>query len=165
MKRQIFLIMMMAVIYAWGCKNSNTKQEVVVPQKKHWVEITGKNKMIYVDSFPTNQLLQNDSSNVNAVTKFCCYKVEFIDNNAQAVSNGKKEEDSKYFLYDMYKDWKIVNNGDSIAPIHFQPLTKMSTEKNEGILVFEVNKDLNPDTLFFNDKNGVWGSHIIALGR
>lgn len=72
---------------------------------------------------------------------------------------------TKYFQYDMQRDWVALVKGDSVYPVFFQEKPELDGRVKEGILVFELPAGLQPDTLVYKDSFGSWGTQLLALNR
>lgn len=154
-----FPVWLYLLLLFYGCGSGDRTTSIMIT--KHEVEIRKQGLgMIYLDNVSCDFVLQTmDSTNGN---NFMCIKVGFVDS---SITSNEKEhrEKGKYFQYDMYKDWRVIQNGDSIAPVFFQPLFKKNQQIDEGVIVFEMAKDLVPDTLVYNDSFGSWNTQIIPL--
>ena len=72
-------------------------------------------------------------------------------------------KNSNYYNYLMEHDWVLLNGGDSIHTVFFQPTEKEGKGLSGGILVFEWPFKEAPDTLIFLDSQRKWGQHILFL--
>jgi hypothetical protein len=129
----------------------------------HEIEVREKGiGMIYLDRVPNSKVMRENSNTKG--TKFYSYLVGFQDSSL-ITDNKKKLERERYFQYDMYRDWVMLMNGDSLRPVFFQPLPQKIQQAEEGILVFEIPYNKVSDTLIYTDSYGSWGQHQIYLNR
>jgi hypothetical protein len=161
-KYTAFLLLLCGILIA-GC-NTPKAEKKSVQRKKHWIEIGLKGEgMMYLDGVPNAAVMQ-ENKNDSSGTEFCSFLVGFQDS-SMAVDAKKQEEKQKYFQYEMYKNWTAIVNGDSIAPVFFQPKAKLQQQMDEGILVFEYPVGKKPDTLVYKDSFGPWGLQQIILNQ
>jgi hypothetical protein len=147
-------------IIGTGCNSKGQS----VPQEMHQAQIQKEGAgMIYVDKISCSSVMRNEDS-VGSNTSFRCFRVGFIDSLTIAKATDKKSLDAgKYYQYDMQKDWVALVNGDSLRPVFYQPRQRMENHRYEGILVFEVPRDKEPDTLVYADSYSSWGTQVIII--
>jgi hypothetical protein len=151
--RKSFVSGLCAAICLQACQHPVAGARVA---KRHLVEISRNGSTLYIDRIDSRQIIKSDSNGT-----FTAYKIEFED----SVQRDKKYEQDKtvYFEYRLGNDWKAVIDGDSIAPVFFQPVTGLNKMNKEGILVFELPAGKQADALVYDDSFGNWQQQIIAL--
>ena len=159
MKWTLLLAGSVAGIVCIGCNDKGQNE----PQEMHQAQIQKEGAgMIYVDKISCSSVLRSEDSAGN--TSFRCFRVGFIDSLVVAKATDKKNLDAgKYYQYDMQTDWVALINGDSSRPVFYHPRHRMENHRNEGILVFEVPRDKEPDTLVYADSYSSWGTHVIII--
>jgi hypothetical protein len=143
------------------------KQAIIkkVEQEQHWAAVssTGIGSM-YLDKVPAKAVMQ-DMGSGDANTVFLSYKVGFLDSSHNGIHGKADLEKGKYYQYNMYRDWVALVDGDSVQPVFYQPMVKRQQLREEGILVFEIPKDKQIDTLVYTDSFGPWGRQVIINSK
>ena len=154
-----FLVVSSTLLFS--CHTNKTPAQ---PREKHWIEIgLAGEGMMYLDAV-NNQEVMQEKVGGDTATQFYSFLVGFQD--SVLTTDDKKElAKGKYYQYEMYKNWVALVNGDSIAPVFYQPKTKRYKQTEEGILVFEFPRNIKPDTLVYKDSYGPWGVQRIALNQ
>ncbi|HSC38937.1 MAG TPA: hypothetical protein VLD19_13740, partial [Chitinophagaceae bacterium] len=75
---------------------------------------------VYADRVPNRVVLQDEGPDT-AKTSFYCLRIGLYDSTATTDAKQKSARE-KYYQLDMYHDWVLLNNGDSIAPVFYQPV-------------------------------------------
>jgi hypothetical protein len=164
-KETIFFIKMFlaAVVMITGCKQKTKTGSRNAGE--HWAEVKMQGVgMIYIDEVPCSSVLSEVDSG-KGETEFHCYRVGFVDSLPAKAKDKKELDKGKYYQYDMHKDWVALIDGDSIRPVFYQPMIKKEMNKEESILVFEITKDKQADTLVYNDSYGLWGRRVIIKNK
>jgi hypothetical protein len=150
-------------IFLAACSSQKIKINDSV-KEKHFVEISLQNVgRMYIDEVP-NDLVMKTGSKKNNTSEFYSLLVGFQDSTLNA-SKPPDEKQTKYFQYDMPKDWFAIVDGDSLSPVFSVPRTKLHKETDEAIIVFEVPKGRRPDTLVYKDSFGPWSVQQIVLDQ
>ncbi len=146
--------------YCFSACKDPVRSNVLPLTQTHMVEIRNiDGRKIYLDSFPNRLIMQNDPENDE--TAFHSFKVGFEDS-LKADPKAEKEI-QKYIDYTMYKDWRVLSNGDSLLPVFSQPVVKKRDNLRESIIVFELPKGVAPDTLVYYDQFQPEKKNIIIL--
>lgn len=126
-------------------------------REKHLAEKNGPGVRLVVDKVDNKLLMAAGERD-----RFVSYRIGFYDSVKPA---DKKElrERGVYYQYKMQRDWKAIVQGDSIAPVFYQPVAGLNDQVNEGVLVFELAEGQQPDTLVYEDATGLWQKQIIVL--
>ncbi|MBL0271116.1 MAG: hypothetical protein IPP99_21165 [Chitinophagaceae bacterium] len=157
-------------IYVWGvilvffiACNNKPKNQVT---EKHEIEVNNEGRgLMYADRTDCRSVLQEIDS-LGGKTTFHCFRVGFLDSLMIAkAADQQSVEEGKYYQYEMQYDWCILVDGDSVKPVFYQPRQKMETQRNEGVLVFEVPMTQQLDTLIYTDSRGEWGIRKIIIKR
>jgi len=159
--RKIYVLTVILVVFiACGKKPKSQVTE------KHEIEVNNEEKgLMYADRTDCRTVLQEVDS-LGSKTIFHCYRVGFLDSLMIAKATDQKSvEEGKYYQYEMQYDWCILVDGDSVKPVFYQPRQKMETQRNEGVLVFEVPMTQQLDTLIYTDSRGEWGIRKIIIKR
>lgn len=114
---------------------------------------------IYADRVPNKAILKDEGPNT-ARSFFYCLRIGFYDSTATGDAKQQAARE-KYFQLDMYKDWVLLCDKDSIAPVFYQPAPKKETSLTEQVLVYELPKGMTPKTLVYKDPYGLLGNHHI----
>jgi len=156
-KQLIVLTCSAGVLGMAACHTAGAEKKI---QTLHLAVVTQPGAMLYVDKVDNKRVMKEEKSIDNK--HFVSYKVGFYD--STLVTDKKKQEEvGLYYQYKMSYDWKAIVNGDSLSPVFFQPVTTLNNQVKEGILVFELPADKQPDTLVYNDASGTWNTRIIEL--
>jgi len=157
-KAGIMIIAGCIVLAATAC---HSRQDESTPRQKHLAAFAQRGSSLYVDKVD-NRMVMSKESDTATGRKFISYKVAFYD--STLVSDDKKKEAlGLYYQYKMPDDWKALVGKDSIAPVFYQPVTTLNSQANEGILVFELPDNIQPDALVYHDASGLWNTQIIVL--
>lgn len=140
-----------------ACHNSHTVTAKRIP---HQAEIKRPGALLYIDEIDHKQVLSNESKESNK--HFVAYKVGFYDSTL-LMDKPKQEAAALYYQYKMSYDWKMLLEGDSIAPVFYHPVTSLNRQVSEGVLVFELPENKQADTLVYIDATGAWDTRIITL--
>lgn len=154
-------ILFIAIISApWVCLFQQACHQPVAakPVVRHLAEIHKNGSVLYIDKVDSRYVLKPDNKDA-----FTSYKIGFED----SVQGNSTHEQQKnvYFDYRMSNDWKAVVDGDSVAPVFFQPVQGLSSKVKEGIIVFELPAGKQPDALVYDDSFGAWQKQVIALNQ
>ena len=145
----------------WLSACTSAQSSMLVEEHEAQIQREGAG-MIYIDKIPCSTIIQSEDS--DGTTSFHCYRVGFIDSLAFGKAADKKSLDAgKYYQYDMQRDWVALINGDSSRPVFYQPRQRLENHRYEGVLVFEIPKDNEPDTLVYADSYGSWGTQTIII--
>ncbi len=115
---------------------------------------------LYVDGVANKKVLkERDSGNYT----FSSFRIGFTD----SLPHDKKEEIAlnKYFDYEMQRDWVALVNGDTLRPVFVQPMVRKNVQSREALLVFEIMKGQQPDTLVYKSPFGPKEIQLIVLNR
>lgn len=150
-----------AIVVFTASRNAKKQNE---PQEMHLIQVHKQGEgMIYLDKISSRSVMR-DVDSIGSNTSFRCFRVGFIDSLAVAKAADKRSLDAgKYYQYDMQKDWVALINGDSSRPVFYQPRQRMENHRYEGILVFEVPLNKEPDTLVYTDSYSSWGKKVIII--
>lgn len=161
---KVLINIILVVIIITGC-NRNEQKLNTASLQIHWAEIRNKGiGMIYIDKVDCNTALEK-ADTIGNLTRFHCYKIGFIDSMPAQPIDKKQIEIEKYFQYEMYKDWIALVEGDSIQSVFYQSAIKKEKQKEEGVLVFEIDKNKQVDTLVYTDSYGSWGIQVIINNK
>jgi hypothetical protein len=143
------------------CACAGNQHPVQEARAHHLAEIVHADAMLYVDEVRNDLVLQQTEP--AGATAFCSYRVGIE-------AHGRKDTQQetarqKYFEYEMQQDWKLVLNGDSIAPVFFHPMVRLNKAVREGVMVFEVPAGSVPHALVYDDTSGDWGKQLIILNN
>lgn len=143
----------------------NRKETIVKNEEHHWAAISAAGVgSMYLDKIPANAVV-HDTDPGKANTVFVSYRVGFIDSLHPGIPGKSDLEKGKYYQYSMYRDWVALIDGDSLQPVFYQPMVKRQKQQEEGILVFEIPKNKQIDTLVYNDSFGPWGQQVIINSK
>ena len=111
---------------------------------------------VYVDRMPNKVILKEDGGDTGR-TVFYCLRVGLYDSTA---GNDKQLEAAKekYYQLDMYKDWVLLNDKDTILPIYDQPIPHKKDKLTELVLVYEIPRGFVPGRLFYKDPYRLLGN-------
>ena len=142
----------------FSCK---TKKPTVV--FKHLAEAGWRGSAgIYADRVPNSIVLKDEGPDTGR-TVFYCLRVGFYDSTSTADAKQQAAKE-KYYQLDMYKDWVLLDNSDSIAPVFYQPVPPKEKQLTEQVLVYEIPKGFNPVSLLYKDPYGLLGNqHVLLL--
>lgn len=126
-------------------------------RKRHQVEVEKPGGLLYVDGVDPEQLVREERSGDKL--RFVAYKIGFYDSTLTMDKNVKQAAGA-YYQYGVSHDWRMVLEGDSVAPVWYYPVTALAQQVHEGILVFELPEDRQVDTLVYTDATGAWGTQI-----
>jgi hypothetical protein len=160
-KMKVAIIYLVVVISFFSCMQEK-KKNMTSSESNHYLEIRERGVgMISLDKVPNTMVMKKSEYGNSA---FFSYQVSFLD--SSLITDPKKQLDiNKYYLYDMYKDWVALVNGDSVRPVFFQPGIKKTSQVNDGVIVFEMPRGIEPDTLLYLDSYGAWGTHQLFLNK
>jgi hypothetical protein len=116
---------------------------------------------IYVDRVPNKAVLKDEGADT-AATSFYCLRIGLYDSTA-TVDAKQKAAKEKYYQLDMYRDWVLLNNGDSIAPVFYQPVPHKEEQLTEHVLVYEMPKGFKPSRLVYKDPYGLLGNRQVLI--
>jgi len=143
-----------------GCVGNNTGAISLQKQKPHLAEIKMEGAELYVDEVD-NRMVLRETENRQGRSVFRSYLVgvrESVPTDTKQQAAGRR-----YFDYDMQHDWKMILNGDSLAPVFFQPKPTLNGGTKEGVMVFEIPGDKTPDALVYVGGAGSRGRQLILL--
>jgi len=159
MKRIIvYIVILMSFFSCMDKKKITTASN----ESNHYLEIRERGiGMISLDKVPNTLVMRKDKDNN---PNFFSYLVNFHDS---SVTTDKKKllDTGKYYQHDMYKDWVVLVNGDSVRPVFYQPSIKKTIQADGGVIVFEIPSGSEPDTLIYMDSYGTWGTHQLFLNK
>jgi len=162
MRNCVLLISGIVSCVIWLSACNSAKSNIVTEQHQVQIQKEGTG-VIYIDKISCSSVIRSEDT-AGSKTSFRCFRVGFIDSLAIAKATDKKSLDAgKYYQYDMQNDWVALVNGDSTRPVFYHPRQRMENHRNEGILVFEVPRDKEPDTLVYADSYSSWGTQIIII--
>ncbi len=117
---------------------------------------------IYADRVP-NRVVLKDEGPDTAKTVFYCLRVGLYDSTSTTDAKQQTAKE-KYYQLDMYKDWVLLDNNDSVAPVFYQPVPPKEKQLTEQVLVYEIRKGFNPVSLLYKDPYGLLGNqHVLLL--
>jgi len=155
MKRKMRYILLL--LWAGGALLSCTSRRTVVMEVKHMAETGWAGSAgVYADRIPNKVVLREDGGDRGA-TVFYCLRVGLYDS-ADVADKNIEAAREKYYQLDMYKDWVLLNGGDSIAPVFYQPVPHKMDKLTEQVLVFEVPRDFQASTLVYKDPYKLFGN-------
>jgi len=114
---------------------------------------------IYLDTIANHVLLQS-SHDGREKSKFVSFRIGLRDStsNAEAVRKA-----NVYYQYQMQNDWFAIVQADSLRPVFAQSTPQLNRNFIEQVMVFELPKDSNIDTLVYKDSFGPWGVQTFIL--
>lgn len=127
----------------------------------HQAMINRPGESIYLDRV-SNASVMKETIGSGAGTRFCSFLVSWQDS-AVSTDKDRQRTREKYFQYDMQKDWVALVKGDSLYPVFFQERPGLNQQFKEGIMVFELPRDVTPDSLIYKDSFGTWGKRLFVL--
>jgi hypothetical protein len=143
-----------------GCAGNNPGTPASQKRKPHLAEIKMAGAVVYIDEVD-NRMVMDKKGSSPGTSVFRSYLIGMEEGEP---GDGKMEIASRrYFEYDLPHDWKLLLNGDSIAPVFFQPKPLLNGRLMEGVMVFEVPGDRIPDSLVYADGSGSRGRQLIIL--
>jgi hypothetical protein len=111
---------------------------------------------VYADRIPNKAILKEDGGDTGT-TVFYCLRIGLYD--STDVTDKKLEEArEKYYQLDMYRDWVLIDKGDSIVPVFYQPVPHKMDKLTEQVLVFEIPRGFRPSTLVYKDPYKLLGN-------
>lgn len=137
-------------------------REAVAPPVKHlaqtgWASSAGA----YADRVPNGSILREDGGD-SSRTEFYCLRIGLYD--STTVFDRKLEEArSKYYQLDMYKDWVLSVDGDTIVPAFFQPVPAREQKLTEQVVVYEIPRGAHPSMLIYKDPYKLFGNRQTML--
>lgn len=147
-----------AGLISWMLFSCNQSASSKATKKTHLVEISRPGALLYVDKVANNRVMADAGEH----GQFVSYRIGFYDSIAHRDKKVQREA-TVYYQYKMSSDWKAVIAGDSIAPVFYQPMAGLNSQVNEGVLVFELPGQQEPDALVYHDATGLWQTQIIVL--
>lgn len=155
--------MVFAVIAAVGCDNKPIERLQKTPPKGTYASKYGAS--LQVTRSACGQVMKTGGESPD--DGFVCFRVTWTDSVVVAGKSDKKREiaEGQYFQYQVGKDWRVLNSGDSLKPVFFQNLNRNTTDKRELILVFEKDKTGAADTLVYTDSFGEWGRQVFTIAN
>ena len=115
----------------------------------------------YADRIPNKAILKEDGGDSGS-TVFYCLRIGLYDSTGS--SDGKLEAArEKYYQLDMYRDWVLLDKGDTIVPVFYQPVPRRMDKLTEQVLVFEVPRGFQPSTLVYKDPYKLLGNRQTML--
>lgn len=144
------------------CKTKKTSERLVI---KHLAEAGWQGSAgIYADRVPNRAILKEEGIDT-AKTAFYCLRVGLYDstNTTDAAQLAAKD---KYYQLEMYKDWVLLCDQDSLAPVFYQPVPGREKQLTEQVLVYEIPKGAGPVSLVYKDPYGLLGpQHVLNLNE
>lgn len=138
------------------------KMPQAVEGKRHQFEIVNSNgELLYVEQISNDRFIHSVDS-ITGNTQFISF---LIGIRSSRIETDKEhyQASQKYFQYDLIHDWYLKINGSSFYPVLFEPKVQINKQQSEGVLIFEVPRQQNVDTLIYHDSFGSWGEQKIAL--
>lgn len=154
---------MVGLVAVIGCDNKPAVRLQKTPPEGTYAGRHGAS--LQVTRSACGQVMKTEGGNPD--DGFVCFRVTWTDSVVVAGQNDKKKEiaEGQYFQYQVDKDWRVLNNGDSLKPVFFQNLNRNTTDKRELILVFEKDKTGATDTLVYSDSFGEWGRQVFTIAN
>lgn len=162
MKVQLHIaLIFLGIAISFSCRSKPAIEKEMV-LKSHWIELKRPSVgTLYIDSVPLRSVMKVRADS-NDETKFRAYLVGFSDS-VIVNDNAKHIDNNKYYEYDMQNDWTAIEGERSCKPVFYQSRMTGQRTVNGGILVFETNNSLHPDTLIYKDTHGNWGTQKFIL--
>lgn len=148
MKKITTTIMLAGCLALTGtsCKSHQPAEQVIKHMTQTgWAGSAGA----YADRVPNSAVLKEDGGDTGA-TVFYCLRIGLYDS-TDASDRKLEAAKEKYYEQDMYKDWVLNVNGDSIAPVFSQPVPHKQEKLTEQVLVYEIPKGSHPAMLIYKD--------------
>lgn len=146
----------------FSCK---AKKASEAPAVKHLAEAGWRGSAgIYADRLPNRAILKEEGSDTGR-SAFYCVRVGFYDS-SHAIDAAQVAAKEKYYQLEMYKDWVLLCDGDSVAPVFYQPVPRKENQLTEQVLVYEIPKGVHPLSLVYKDPYGLLGDqHVLYLNE
>ena len=139
-----------------GCKQKEIR-------KLHEVEAFRPGNFFYLDQVKNRQVMQIKDATEDSL--YASYLVGFLD--STYVSTPEKPEHEErirtYYRFQMGNNWRAIVDGDSLLPVFYQPAPQADNRINAGVIVFQLENGIRPDTLVYKDAAGVWNNLMISL--
>jgi hypothetical protein len=133
------------------------------PAERHLAMVSWAGSSISIDKADNRSVMRTEPA-PGAATVFSSFLVRWED--SLAGTDRKRDlEREKYFQYHMQKDWVALINGDSLYPVFFQGKPELNRQRKEGVMVFEIPSDRQPDTLVYKDSFTSGGAQLFVLNR
>ena len=141
---------------------SCTSHKQVAAEPKHMGQTGWRGSAgIYADRIPNKVVLKDDGGD-SGTTVFYCLRIGLYDSTES--SDAKLEAArEKYYNLDMYKDWVLLNKGDTITPVFYQPVPRKMQKLTEQVLVFEVPRGFRASMLVYKDPYKLLGNRQTML--
>jgi len=161
-RKPVLAMLFIVLIQGTSCRQPN-KPVASLPEK-HMAQVKKQNGvMLYADRISNKAILRTDS--VNTSTVFCSYKIGVLDSSLATLDKKQQLLWGKYFDFEMQKNWTALVNNDSIPAVFFQGLPQKSSYMREAVVVFEVPKGSNPDTLIYNNTYQTNNTDLLVLSN
>jgi len=153
-----YITMLLLAVAVLSC----TSRRTVVTEVKHmaqsgWAGSAG----VYADRIPNKSILREDGGD-SGTTVFYCLRIGLYDS-TDVTDKKLVEAREKYYQLDMYRDWVLLDHGDSIVPVFYQPVPRKMEKLTEQVLVFEVPRGFQPSTLVYKDPYKLLGNRQTML--
>jgi hypothetical protein len=159
-RQMITIALTTAMGLAWTACQSG--KPVVAPPVKHMAESGWAGSAgVYADKIPNRAILQDDGGDTGR-TVFYCLKIGLFDS-ADAGDAKLEAARQKYYQLDMYRDWVLIRDGDSIEPAFYQPVPHLKDKLTEQVLVFEIPNGFKPSALVYKDPYKLLGNRQTML--
>ena len=156
-----YALLFLLVVAAGGMSCNNKAGAPAIIAIKHQVEFKKPGNTLYVDIVPPEQIMKSKPGDLDKSFFYAC-RIGIVDN-SPAADEKRKQEFNRYFEYEMVNDWKAIVHGDTVAAVFLQPVTSRNPDAREAVIVFELPKGTNSDSLVYTDHYGNWGKQIIPL--
>lgn len=103
----------------------------IVPDALHYLEIRLDGRgIITLDRVPVGHVLSRGDTSA-----FCAYLISFTDSSGPSGKASSRDITAKYYQYQMEKDWVVLDRGDSVRAVFYQPNIKISKHRKKKMTV------------------------------
>ena len=153
------MIISLAAAAVWP---SCTSRKPVVAEPKHMAQTGWRGSAgAYADRIPNKAILKEDGGD-SAATVFYCLRIGLYDSTGSTDTKLESARE-KYYQLDMYRDWVLLDKGDTIAPVFYQPIPRKMDKLTEQVLVFEVPRGFRASMLVYKDPYKLLGNRQTML--
>ncbi len=105
---------------------------------------------VWVDRINCDRIMNSGNAG-----EFQCYRIGRLDSSRiSRPDEATRSGFDKYWQYEMWKDWGMVVENDTIRPVFYEAESTINAYQRTAILVFENNRDGMVDTLVYTDRFG-----------